>query len=192
MPVDQLALSLTLQSLLRVVDLPAATDGAALIGHLNRVLDATQDVLQIDGAGLLLRDGNNGLRMVGASDAAGAALEQGQLEVDQGPAIDCVATGAVVAVTDLAESDYADLWAWLEARNADGNGPGVRAVLSAPVRVAGDVVGTLNALRSRSGRWSADEVRAVEAYGGLIGVLLRLQAGTADEMIRAGRPPEHS
>jgi hypothetical protein len=46
--------------------------------------------------------------------------------------------------------------------------------MSAPVRVRGTVTGTLNALRRRPERWSADQVRAIEAYGNIVGVLLRL------------------
>lgn len=52
--------------------------------------------------------------------------------------------------------------------------PAVRAVLSVPVRVREQVVGTLNALRAQTTRWTTTDVRAVEAYAGIVGVLLRL------------------
>jgi hypothetical protein len=40
--------------------------------------------------------------------------------------------------------------------------------------VHGHIVGTLDALRLESLHWSSDHVRAVEAYAGIIGVLIRL------------------
>jgi hypothetical protein len=45
-------------------------------------------------------------------------------------------------------------------------------------------VGTLNAFRSEPQRWMSEQTRAVEAYAGIIGVLLRLGARQADGKIR--------
>jgi hypothetical protein len=50
------------------------------------------------------------------------------------------------------------------------------AVGAVPVR--GETVGTLNALHHTPQSWDAAQVRAVEAYAGLLGVLLRLGAAT--------------
>jgi GAF domain-containing protein len=63
----------------------------------------------------------------------------------------------------------------------------VRAVLSVPVRVGGRVAGTLNALRARPEPWTADDARAIEAYAGIIGVLLGLGAQQPDVTFRT--PP---
>jgi hypothetical protein len=40
--------------------------------------------------------------------------------------------------------------------------------------VYGEIVGTLNALRLSPLHWSTEHVRAVEAYAGIVGVLIRL------------------
>ncbi|WP_250007755.1 GAF domain-containing protein [Actinoplanes sp. M2I2] len=196
MPVDQEALASRLQSLLRTVDLPVGTESPSLVDHLNRVIEAAQDVLSIDGVGLILLDEHNSVRVAGVSDAAGAALERCQQQLGQGPAIDCMRNDTVVRVTDLAEApDYAALWQSIQAaaEHTDDRTPRVpsaRAVLSVPVRVAGNVVGTLNALRSRPHDWTPEEVTAVEAYAGLMGVLLRLGSGL-DSAVRTPPPPEN-
>jgi hypothetical protein len=177
--VDRQALASTLQVLLQTMDLPPETDDRALTEHLDRVMEAARDVLGVDGVGLLLLDEDDRLCLVGASDAASTALERGQQLLNIGPAIDCVRGATTVMVTDLAaHSRYLALWHWLtdQARSfsrSGGDSP-ARAVLSAPVRVRGSVTGTLNALRRRPERWSADQVQAIEAYGNIIGVLLRL------------------
>jgi hypothetical protein len=129
-----------------------------------------------DQQGLL--DDHDALRVVGTTDDAAAALEAAQLELRIGPAIDCLRTGRCVGVDDLAAStDYARVWDWLTTR-PDPPATGVRSVLSAPVPVRGETVGTLNALHHTPQSWDAAQVRAVEAYAGLLGVLLRLGAAT--------------
>jgi len=180
-PVDQRALASTLQMLLNTMDVELAPDDRALVRHLDRVIEVARDVLQVDGVGLMLLDEDDRLRVVGASDAAGAALERGQQQLGVGPAIDCVRSAAEVAVPDLAgRAEYAALWRWLTEEA--GGAPAVRAVLSIPVRAGGRVVGTLNALRSEPERWGAEHVGAVGAYAGIIGVLLRLGARSGQGM----------
>jgi GAF domain-containing protein len=184
MPVDQRALASTLQALLSTLDPPAGMDGQDLVQYLDRVLRAAQEVLGVDGVGLMLLDERDRLRVVGASDAAGAALERGQQQIGAGPAIDCIRAAATVTVVDVADRvDYAALWHWLRRESGVADVP--RAVLSAPVRVEGTTVGTLNALRLRPERWTAEHAQAVEAYAGIIGVLLRLGARRSDGRIRA-------
>lgn len=185
MPVDQRALAATLQSLLRTIDLPSDTEGTALVGHLDRVIQAAQEVLGVDGFGLMLLDEQNCLRVVGASDAVGAALERGQQHLGLGPALDCVRADAVVLVPDLAETpEYAALWEWLGTNGSAGTPP-VRAILSAPVPVDGSVAGTLNVLRSTPHRWTSEQVEAVEAYAGIMGVMLRLGSGALGDTASA-------
>ena len=182
MAIDQQALASTLQMLLATLDVPEATDEQALVSRLDRVMDAAHEVLQVDGVGLLLLDENDRLHMVGATDAAGTALERGQQHLGLGPAIDCVRLAATIAVADLADrADYADLWRWLGRRSADvEEAAEVRAVLSVPVRVHGTVVGTLNVLRVDRHQWTVEDVAAVEAYANIMGVLLRLTAPSSD------------
>jgi GAF domain-containing protein len=177
--VDQHALASTLQTLLRTLDLAPGSDERTLVEHLDRVIEVAKPVLRVDGVGLLLLDEHDRLSQVGASDVASAALERAQQQLNIGPAIDCVRSGATVMVTDLAERpDYAALWHWLtgEACSSappEGAAP-ARAVLSAPLRVRGSVTGTLNALFQHPQSWTGDQVHAVEAYANIIGVLLRL------------------
>lgn len=190
MPVDHEAVVASLHSLLSAVDVPDASEGSVLSQRLGQVMTAAAQVLAVDGVGLMLLDEHDGLRAVGASDPVSAALEEGQLQVGQGPGVDCVRSGQTVAVDDLAAVDYPALWEVLGGRGASArrqvdldqgsSAPAgervaaVRGVLSVPVRVREQVVGTLNAFREEPTRWTAADVRAVEAYAGIVAVLLRL------------------
>jgi GAF domain-containing protein len=181
-PVDQRALASSLQSLQAMVEAPrGADDDDVNTAHLDQVMDAAQRVLRVDGVGLMLADGNGHLRILGTSDAASAALERGQQELRVGPAIDCLRSGATVLVADLATSaDYSAVWRWLKQQRWAGGEPPVRAVLSVPVRMAGRVAGTLNALRSTPEQWTTDHAVAVAAYAGVIAVVLQLATPSGD------------
>lgn len=179
MVVDADALASSLHALLATVDLPPDVPEQEVLRRLGEVLSAATQVLGADAVGLMLLDELDTPRIVGATDDAGAALEAGQLQLSVGPAIDSLRDGRTVLVEDLAKSSaYAALWEWLQT-SADGSPPAaasVRAVLSAPVRARGEVVGNLNCISAEPHSWDPAQVRASEAYAGLVGVLLRLGA----------------
>jgi len=176
--VDEQALTASLQALLRRLDLPPDVPERGLMHRLGEGVSAAAQVLAVDGVGLMLLDDRDVLRVVGATDETGRALELAQVELGVGPAIDSRRTGRSVAVDDLAAgTEYRVLADRLASRDGSGPLPGggaIRGVLSVAVQVRGEVVGTLNGIRARPGPWTPAEVRAVEAYAGIIAVLLRL------------------
>jgi len=177
-PVDRDALVESLHALLAAVDLPDRADDRVLSQRLDRVMASATQVLQIDGVGLMLLDEHDVLRVAGASDEMSAALEHGQQSLGEGPGIDCVRSGRTVPVDDLSSAPpYEAVWQRLR-QHANGDGTSeaqtVHAVLSVPVRVRGEIVGTLNAFRVAPMGWSPEHVRAVEAYAGIVGALIRL------------------
>jgi GAF domain-containing protein len=179
-PVDAGALASSLQRLLSTVDVPPTAPQQELGLRIGEVLSAASEVLGVRSVGLMLLDDADVLRVVGVSDQVVAALETAQQRLGVGPGIDSLRTSRTVAVDDLAESPpHRELWRWLRD-GAQTSGAVARAVLSAVVRVRGEVVGTLNAMQTEPQRWSPDQARAVQAYADIIGVLLRLG--------RAGRP----
>jgi hypothetical protein len=175
MPVDSGALASSLQKILSTLDVPPTAPPQELGQRIGDVLSAASEVLGVGSVGLMLLDDADALRVVGVSDQVVAALEVAQQRLGVGPAIDSLRTSRTVAIDDLAESPaHRELWWWLRD-GARTPGAGVaRAVLSAVVRVRGDVVGTLNAVQTDPQRWSPDQARAVQAYADIIGVLLRL------------------
>jgi GAF domain-containing protein len=144
----------------------------ALVPRLRMVVAAANDLLSADGVGVLLLDDGNQVRTVAATDSATEALEQVQEHLSVGPGIDALRSRRTVAVSDLAEHDtYGPLWQRLAS-------DGVRAVLSAPIWVSGDVVGNLNAVRTMPHTWTPTQVAGSEAFAGVIGRLLELSAAS--------------
>jgi GAF domain-containing protein len=179
MPVDDAAFSSSLIALLARVDLPARPSGQDVQARLGEVLSAATGVLDVDSVGLMMLDDDDVLRVVGVTDDIAAALEEAQQRLGVGPGIDCVRRGESVAVHDLSGDDrYAAVGEYLRSRSdgASGGGGEAWSVLSVPVRVRGETVGTLNVLHRAPQHWDDAQVRAVEAYGAVVAILLRLEA----------------
>jgi GAF domain-containing protein len=140
--------------------------GEGLTETLDRVLAATRELFDATGAGFMMVDENSALSVVSATDAPGRWLELRQEQTGRGPCVDALTLGRVVMTSDLAEDDR---WPELSAELAQA---GVRAVLGVPIHAHLVPVGSLNVYRDRRGEWGDAEVRALEAYGEIIGTLL--------------------
>jgi len=148
-----------------------AQDGDLLVG-LGRVVEATRTVVGVDGTGLTLAHEDGRPRWVAVSDAAMELLEQVQHDLGQGPCLLAFAEDRVVAVQDLGSERVWDRLAVVVGQLR------VRGVLSVPVRLADQPVGTLDVYASQPRAWTAGEV---EALGALAVVTAEL-VGTGVEL----------
>jgi hypothetical protein len=141
-------------------------DGDLLTG-LQRVTDATRDVVGVDGSGLTLAHEDGLPRWVAVSDAAMELLEQVQLDFGEGPCLLAYTEDRVVAVEDLRSELVWDRIAAVVAQLR------VCGVLSVPVRLARQPVGTLNVYATQPRAWSTEEVEAVGAFAVVTAELVR-------------------
>jgi len=140
--------------------------GELLLG-LQRVTEATRAVVRVDGAGLTLAHEGGPPRWVAVSDAAMEMLEQVQQDLADGPCVAAWAEDRIIAVEDLRAALAWDRVAAMVAQLR------VRGVLSVPVRLAEQPVGTLNVYTSHPRAWSAEEVDAVGAFAIVTAELIR-------------------
>jgi GAF domain-containing protein len=133
---------------------------------LQRVVDATLAVFQVDGASLALEHEDGSLRWVVVTDGDARLLEDTQRELGEGPGLAAYADEAAVTVVDL-ETDrrFGRLAAVVTQR-------GVRGVLAVPVAVGGRPVGALSVCATAPCPWSGIDVAAVGAYAGVVAELL--------------------
>src|SRR6202789_4304948 len=75
--------------------------GFDLIEFLHMLTDRSAQLLDVSAAGLLLADPRGELRVVAASSEAARLLEQLQVQIGQGPCLDCFRSGRAVTATDL-------------------------------------------------------------------------------------------
>ena len=134
--------------------LPRASD---LLVGLQRVVEATRTVVGVDGTGLTLIHEDGRPRWVAVSDAAMELLEQVQHDFGEGPSLVAYAEDRVVAVEDLRSERVWDRLAAVVGQL------GVRGVLSVPVRLAEQPVGTLDVYTTGPRAWTAAEVEALGA-----------------------------
>ena len=113
---------------------------------LTELTERCADLLDIAAAGFLLADPLGQLRLLAATSEQTHELELFQLQAEEGPCMECYATGQPVSVADLRSAT--SRWprfvpAALEA--------GVASVHAVPMRAAGIVLGSLGLFGTRPG-----------------------------------------
>jgi hypothetical protein len=145
----------------------ALPDPGDVFATVQRVIDATLAVFQVDGASLALEHEDGSLRWVVVTDGAAGLLEDAQREVGEEPGLAAYAEGAAVAVVEL------DTDRRFERLAAAVTQVGLHGVLAVPVVLAGRPVGALSVYATAPCPWSAIDVAAVGAYAGVVAELLR-------------------
>jgi hypothetical protein len=113
---------------------------------LTELTERCADLLDVAAAGFLLADPLGQLRLLAATSEQTHELELFQLQAEEGPCLECYATGQPVSVADLraAKSRWPRFVpAALEA--------GVASVHAVPMRAAGIVLGSLGLFGTRPG-----------------------------------------
>jgi hypothetical protein len=144
--------------------LPEADD---LLEGLQHLAQVATTVVGVDGAGLTLVHEDGPPRWVAASDAVMELLERVQQDFGEGPFLQAYTQDRAVAVEDLRT---APAWSRIAAVVAQLH---VCGVLSVPVRLAGQPVGTLDAYTTQPRAWSVEEVEGVGAFAEVAADLIR-------------------
>jgi GAF domain-containing protein len=110
-----------------------------LTGHCAQLLD-------VESAGFLLADPRHQLHLMAATSEKARDLELFQLQADEGPCLDCYATGQPVSVSDLRAA--ALRWPRFVSAAAEAGFASVHAV---PMRAAGTILGALGLFGTRIG-----------------------------------------
>ena len=119
-------------------------DDFDVIEVLTRLTSRCVDLLEVAAAGILLADEHGQLRVIGASTDAVQVLELFQIQNDEGPCLDCCATGGVVSNHQTsarsmgllgggrrppagsrsgANKDPGSFWIWNSSRTCTASGP---------------------------------------------------------------------
>ena len=113
-------------------------DDFDVVDLLTELTERCAELLDIAAAGLLLADPLQQLRLLAATSEQARELELFQLQADEGPCVDCYATGEPVSVADLQAA--AERWPRFVPAALDAGFASVHAV---PMRAAGIVLGAL-------------------------------------------------
>ena len=121
-------------------------DDFDVVDLLTVLTERCAELLDIEAAGFLLADPLHRLRLLAATSEQARELELFQLQADEGPCVDCYATGQPVSVADVQGA----LRRWPRFVPA-AVGAGFASVHAVPMRAAGIVLGALGLFGTRSG-----------------------------------------
>jgi GAF domain-containing protein len=141
-------------------------DRDGLAGTLHEVIAAAVPLLRADGVGLMLADRQGTLRWVTATNRAEQAFEQAERDLGEGPCIDAYTGGQVISTADLR---FDPRWPRLGPAARTNQ---IRGVLSAPVLLDGEPIGTCNALTNQARGWTEADAGAVRAFAVVLGRLI--------------------
>lgn len=143
-------------------DLSALT----LLEAVTEVTAAMPTLFEVDGAGILVADDHQVLRHFASTDSTAQFLETVQESTGQGPCVQAMIDDVVIATSDvLTDERWPDLGQMLA-------GNGVRAMLGAPIRLAGAPLGSINVYKSSVHNWDESDQRALAAFNHIVERLL--------------------
>jgi GAF domain-containing protein len=118
--------------------------------------------------GLMLGDSLGRLQLVASTDESAELVEVMELAAGAGPCVDCFATGTSVSVPDIEASGQN----WPDFRSAAG-AQGFQSVHATPMKLRGQVVGTINLFNVAAGALSPRDAAVVQALADVatIGIL---------------------
>jgi hypothetical protein len=116
------------------------------------------ELLDIASAGLLLANPLRQLRLMAATSEQARELELFQLQADEGPCVECYATGEPVSVADL--RDVVERWPRFVPAAIDAGFASVHAV---PMRAADMVLGAIGLFGTRPGELNEADLLVAQA-----------------------------
>ena len=117
-----------------------------VVDLLTELTERCAQLLEVEAAGFLLADPLNQLRLLAATTEQARELELFQLQADEGPCVECYASGQPVSVADLTLA--AERWPRFVPAALDA---GFAAVHAVPMRAAGMVFGALGLFGATAG-----------------------------------------
>jgi transcriptional regulator with GAF, ATPase, and Fis domain len=150
-----------------------------VVDLLTDLTERCAQLLDVESAGILLADPFERLRLLAATSEQTRDLELFQLQADQGPCVDCYATGQPVSVADVAAAT--DKWPRFVPAALDAGFASVHAV---PMRAAGIVLGALGLFGTRPGELSEADVLVGQTLAHIASVaILQERAPTPSAVI---------
>jgi GAF domain-containing protein len=144
------------------------TAGYDVVDLLHTLVVECTLIVAASAGGLMLAGSGGRLQVVASTDESAELVEVMQLAAGAGPCVQCFTTGTAVSVPDIAESSST----WPDFAVA-AREQGFRSVHATPMKLRGEVIGTVNLFNVASGALSPRDTAVVQALADVatIGVL---------------------
>jgi len=151
-----------------------------VVEFLQTLTERSIELVDTDAAGLMLDDQRGNLQVVAYTDESARLLELFELQKEEGPCMECFATGRVIANVDLA--DATSRWP-LFAEAARETGFSVSHAL--PLRLRGQIVGALNLFTVARVRLTDDHLAVVQGLADIATIGLLHERAIRDQVVLA-------
>jgi len=125
---------------------------------LQTLVDQATLLFDASAAGIIIGPDDRHLEVVASTSELSRLVGLMQLEAGEGPCVEAVTTGEVVSVASVAE--IGERW---PAFAALAEGAGYLSVHAIPLRLRGEVIGSLNLFREREGALNEADATAAQA-----------------------------
>ncbi|RIJ48955.1 ANTAR domain-containing protein [Clavibacter lycopersici] len=132
--------------------------GFDVLELLQTLVDQATLLFDASAAGIIIGPDAQHLEVVASTSEKSRLVGLMQLEVGEGPCVEAVSTGRVVSVADVRE--IADRW---PAFSEQAAGAGYVSVHAIPLRLRGQVIGSLNLFREHEGALNEADATAAQA-----------------------------
>jgi GAF domain-containing protein len=143
-------------------------DDFDVVDLLHWLVEECTDILDTQAGGLLLMDPAGSLQLVASTSEDAELVEIFQLAGGDGPCLDCFRTGTAVTVGDL----EAEAYRW-PSFAAESLRLGFRSVHATPLRLRGQIIGSMNLFSHHVGALGSEDIAVAQALANVatIGIL---------------------
>lgn len=149
-----------------------------VVDFLQTLTERCVQLLTADAAGLMLTDQRGGLQLMAATLERARLLELFELQVQEGPCVECFATGE--AITDVALAESVERWPEFSRAAVEA---GFGATYALPMRLRGTVIGALNLFTDRVRRISDSDLAVGQAMADVATIGLLHQRNLHEQTI---------
>jgi GAF domain-containing protein len=153
-----------------------------VVDFLQNLTDRCVELLDVDAAGLMLTDQRGGLRLTAVTLERAMVLEVFELQVREGPCLECFTTGQPITNVDLAESR--ERWPTFTPAAVES---GFGATHALPMRLRGQVIGALNLFTDEERRLSDTDLAVGQAMADVATIGLLHQRNSHEQTILSER-----
>jgi transcriptional regulator with GAF, ATPase, and Fis domain len=153
-------------------------EGFDVVDFLQMLTERCVELVDTDAAGLMLDDQRGNLRPVAYTDESARLLELFELQRQEGPCLDCFATGRVIANVDLAGAD--GRWPLFTEAARD---LGFATCHALPLRLRRTVIGALNLFTIEPTPLDAEQVAVAQGLADIATIGLLHERALQDQVV---------
>ena len=144
------------------------------------LVDSCRSVLEVEQAGLMLKDPSGGLQVVAATSEATHVVELLQIQNDEGPCLDAVKSGERVITGPLSDQEASERWPRLVEAALRA---GFHAVAALPMRLRQDTLGGLNLFFSEHRPPEDRDISVAQAFADIASIAILHNRATEDSRV---------